>query len=71
VLSFWDAFSLGVVVLRSWNEDCNKKNRDQAAASVSDSEESSEFRLVAAIHYNRQRVYVLRIFTHADYSKDA
>jgi hypothetical protein len=26
--------------------------------------------LIAAIHYNRQRVYVLRLLTHAVYSED-
>ena len=31
----------------------------------------NKFRLIAAIHYNRERVYVLRILTHAEYSKDA
>ena len=30
----------------------------------------NEFRLVAAAHYNRQIVYVLRFMTHAEYSKD-
>jgi mRNA interferase HigB len=29
----------------------------------------NKYRLVAAIHYNRQRVYVLRLLTHAEYSK--
>ena len=29
----------------------------------------NKYRLVAAIHYNRQRVYVLGLLTHADYSK--
>jgi len=29
----------------------------------------NKYRLIAAIHYNRQRVYVLRILTHAEYSK--
>ena len=28
------------------------------------------YRLITAIHYNRQIVYVLRFMTHADYSKD-
>ena len=27
-------------------------------------------RLIAAIHYNRQRVYVRAILTHADYDED-
>jgi mRNA interferase HigB len=27
------------------------------------------FRLITAIHYNRERVYILRILTHADYDK--
>jgi len=31
----------------------------------------NKYRLVAAIHYNRQRLYVLRIMTHAEYSRDA
>jgi len=29
-----------------------------------------KYRLITAIHYNRQRVYVLRLMTHAEYSKD-
>jgi mRNA interferase HigB len=30
----------------------------------------NKFRLVVAIHYNRQRVYLLRLMTHAEYSKN-
>src|SRR5438309_5182540 len=30
----------------------------------------NKYRLIAAVHYNRQRVYVLRLVTHAEYSKD-
>ena len=30
----------------------------------------NKYRLIAAIHYNRQRVFVLRLLTHAEYSKD-
>jgi mRNA interferase HigB len=30
----------------------------------------NKYRLIAAIHYNTQRVYVLRLLAHADYSKD-
>lgn len=29
----------------------------------------NKFRLIAAIHYNRKKVYVLRVLTHADYSR--
>jgi len=29
----------------------------------------NKYRLITAIHYNRQRVYVLRLLTHAEYSK--
>jgi len=29
----------------------------------------NKYRLVAAIHYNAGRVYVLRIMTHADYGR--
>src|SRR5688572_26138657 len=29
----------------------------------------NKYRLVAAIHYNKQRLYVLRLLTHAEYSK--
>jgi len=28
------------------------------------------YRLITAIHYDRQTVYVLRFMTHAEYSKD-
>ena len=31
----------------------------------------NKYRLIAAIHYNRQRVYVLQILRHAEYSKGA
>jgi mRNA interferase HigB len=31
----------------------------------------NKYRLIAAIHYNRQRVYVLRLLRHAEYSKGA
>lgn len=31
----------------------------------------NKYRLVAAMHYNTRRVYVLRILTHAEYSKGA
>lgn len=30
----------------------------------------NRYRLVTAIHYNRQVIYTLRFMTHADYSKD-
>jgi mRNA interferase HigB len=30
----------------------------------------NQFRLIAAIHFDRQIVFVLRFFTHAEYSKD-
>ena len=30
----------------------------------------NKYRLIAALHYNRQCVYVLRLLTHAEYSKD-
>ena len=30
----------------------------------------NKYRLIAAIHYNRQRAYVLRLLRHAEYSKD-
>ena len=29
----------------------------------------NKYRLITAIHYNRQRVYILRLLTHAEYSK--
>ena len=31
----------------------------------------NDYRLIAAIHYNRGKIFVLRILTHAEYSKDA
>ncbi len=30
----------------------------------------NKYRLIVAIHYNRQRVYVLRLLSHAEYSKN-
>lgn len=31
----------------------------------------NKYRLIVAIHYNRQRLYVLLLLTHAEYSKNA
>lgn len=31
----------------------------------------NHYRLIVAIHYNTQRVYVLRFLTHSQYSKDS
>lgn len=28
------------------------------------------FRLITAIHYNKERIYILRVLTHAEYDKD-
>jgi mRNA interferase HigB len=30
----------------------------------------NDFRLIVAIHYDKQRIYTLRFLTHAEYSKD-
>ncbi len=30
----------------------------------------NKFRLIAAVHYNRQRVFVLRVLTHKEYDSD-
>jgi mRNA interferase HigB len=30
----------------------------------------NKYRLIAAIHYNRQKVFILRIMTHAEYSRN-
>lgn len=30
----------------------------------------NKYRLAAAIHYDAQRVYVLKVMTHAEYAKD-
>jgi mRNA interferase HigB len=31
----------------------------------------NKFRLIAAIHYNRQKVYIRHVLTHAEYSRGA
>jgi mRNA interferase HigB len=31
---------------------------------------TNDFRLITAIHYNRQEVFTLRFLTHAEYDKD-
>ena len=31
----------------------------------------NKYRLIVAIHYNRQRVYILLLLTHAEYDKNA
>jgi mRNA interferase HigB len=29
----------------------------------------NDYRIITAIHYNRQRIYILRILTHSEYDK--
>ncbi len=31
----------------------------------------NRYRLITAIHYDRQKVFVLRLLTHAEYSRDS
>ncbi len=31
---------------------------------------TNDFRLITAIHYNRQEIFTLRFLTHADYDKE-
>ncbi len=31
----------------------------------------NKYRLIAAVHYNKQTVYILDVMTHAEYDKDA
>lgn len=31
----------------------------------------NKYRLITALHYNRQRIYILLLMTHAEYSKQA
>jgi mRNA interferase HigB len=31
----------------------------------------NKYRLITAVHYNRQRVYILRVLSHAEYNKEA
>lgn len=30
----------------------------------------NDFRLIVAIHYDKQRIYTLRLLTHAEYDKN-
>ena len=30
----------------------------------------NKFRLIAAVHYNRKKVYIRHVFTHAEYDRD-
>jgi len=32
---------------------------------------TNDFRLISAIHYNRQEVFTLRFLTHAEYDKNS
>lgn len=33
--------------------------------------EGNKFRLIAAIHYNRQKMYIRHVLTHAEYNRGA
>ena len=44
---------------------------DQVGRATVFNIKGNQYRLIAAIHYNRKWVYVLEVMTHAEYDKDS
>ena len=67
------------VRMAAWRNlvDVRKSYPDTAAVKVRSGRQvlvfnirRNDYRLIAAVHFNRQIVYTLRFMTHSEYSKD-
>lgn len=62
----WTNFAETRATLRHADQITVKSGRTVTVFNLGDA-----FRLVTAIHYDRDRIFILRILTHADYDKGA
>jgi mRNA interferase HigB len=61
----WTNFAQTRMTLRHADQVTAKSGRVVTVFNLGDA-----FRLITAIHYDRERIFILRVLTHADYDKD-
>lgn len=62
----WTNFAQTRMTLRHADQVAVKSGRVVTVFNL-----GNAFRLITAIHYDRKRIFILRVLTHADYDKDA
>jgi len=60
----WTSFAQTRATLRHADQVTVKSGRVVTVFNL-----GNAFRLISAIHYDRGRIYILRVLTHADYDK--
>jgi len=79
---FWEEHPTSKVSLRAWytiikRQEFESYQEIKAAFPSADRVEKftifdvggNNFRIVAAVHYNRNKLYIREVFTHSDYDK--
>jgi mRNA interferase HigB len=83
IRTFWQQHPDSKTALERWSQIIEKNNYDsftQLKATFPNADQvgklivfnigGNKYRLIAAIHFNRHKVYIRNILTHADYDKD-
>ena len=81
--TFWQQHPDSKTALERWSQIIEKNNFDsftQLKATFKSADQvgkltvfnigGNKYRLIAAIHFNRHKVYIRHILTHAEYDKD-
>ena len=81
--TFWQQHPDSKTALERWSQIIEKNNFDsftQLRATFKSADRvgkltvfnigGNKYRLIAAIHFNRHKVYIRHILTHAEYDKD-
>lgn len=81
--TFWQQHPDSKTALERWSQIIEKNNFDsfiQLRATFPSADQvgkltifnigGNKYRLIAAIHFNRHKVYIRHILTHAEYDKD-
>jgi mRNA interferase HigB len=83
LLAFWQQHPDSKTALERWSQIIEKNNfnsftqlkatfpsADQVGKLTVFNVGGNKYRLIAAIHFNRHKVYIRHILTHAEYDKD-
>jgi mRNA interferase HigB len=83
LLAFWQQHPDSKTALERWSQIIEKNNFnsftqlkatfpsvDQVGKLTVFNVGGNKYRLIAAIHFNRHKVYIRHILTHAEYDKD-
>jgi mRNA interferase HigB len=83
IRTFWQQHPDSKTALERWSQIIEKNNYDsftQLKSTFPSADQvgklivfnigGNKYRLIAAIHFNRHKVYIRNILTHTDYDKD-